>query len=257
MGDLGSVGQIYMFVLLMLLFIGSGFALWNFINFIMEKKSQNSVSKTTSNQEIGLDILSKENDLKKLECQNNEFLNKNKVIRKNIGGFNMNNNGWLKLAVFSLVGILVSFIILGLVSTSNSSTTGYQQGNINNMQDGTNSNTMTKMQNNSNGNTGIQNNSNAMQQQLNQIQQQLNQLQQQLNGGTSNSSTQMQQGGSNSAGMGMNNMQQNSNMNNMQQNGNMPSNNSNMNNMQQNGNSNSNGNGSSGSGGSSAGMSMM
>ena len=34
---LGQVSQYYMFILLILLFLGSGFAIWGFITFLMDK----------------------------------------------------------------------------------------------------------------------------------------------------------------------------------------------------------------------------
>jgi hypothetical protein len=201
---LGSLGQLYMFVLLVLLFLGSGFALWSFINFILNRNKQKAGTtdkKPALNQENGS--------------------NRNNNSQKMIGGLFMNNNGWLKLAVFSFIGILVSVIILGFVSTSNPSAMSIhqqhqQQGNMN-MQGGMNVNTPMgdmQMQGGMNGNMGMQYGN--VQQQLSQIQQQINQLQQQLNnGGMGN----MQQGGSsNMGGMGMmggmmggmGNMQQNS-----------------------------------------------
>jgi hypothetical protein len=100
---LGSLGQLYMFILLVLLFMGSGFALWSFINHLIEPNT--SKTKPASQQ-----------------------ININKE-RKILGGFNMANNGWFKLAIFSFVGILISMVVLGVMSSN------VMQGNVNgNMQ---------------------------------------------------------------------------------------------------------------------------
>lgn len=39
MNALGSLSQMYMFILLVLLFLGSGLALWGFINFLISRKT--------------------------------------------------------------------------------------------------------------------------------------------------------------------------------------------------------------------------
>ena len=125
MGVLGSLGQLYMFILLVLLFAGSGFALWSFIGYLT--KSNTSKTKSASKQ---IDI------------------NKNKE-RKILGGIRMKNNGWFKLATFSFVGILISMLVLGVMTTNGA------QGNMNNnMQMQGN----VPMQNNMNGNTQMQGN---------------------------------------------------------------------------------------------------
>ena len=232
MNLLGSVGQLYMFVLLVLLFLGSGLALWRFVNFLMARGIQK--------QGKGENLISK---------GQNKATQSNNILNIKRGGLLMANNGWIKLAVFSLVGIIVSVAILGMTSTSNSNMQGmnmgnnqYQgmqqngtnsmQGNMN-MQGGMNANTqMGNMQGGMNvntqmGNMQAQGNTNMngwmdinqmlmmMRQNMYQMQMQLNQIQQQIN-------PQMPQSGN------MNNMPQNSgNMNNMPQNG------GNMNNMPQ------------------------
>ncbi len=115
MSILGSLGQLYMFVLLVLLFLGSGLALWGFIGFITSRGSSKKPGQTV-------------------------MKNNNRSMNKNLGGFIMANNGWFKLAVFSFIGILVSMAVLGLIS--NSSLGGYnaqmqqqamQQNNMANM----------------------------------------------------------------------------------------------------------------------------
>lgn len=241
MNLLGSVGQLYMFFLLVLLFLGSGFALWRFINFIMERRSNKQNQGVTQKQDGHKTA--------------NEVNNK---LKKGIGGFIMANNGWVKLAVFSLVGIIVSVAILGFVSSSNMQ--GMNMGTMNqnamqqqvgtNMQGSMNMNSQMgnmQAQGSMNMNGGMNQNQ-IIQQQLNQLQMQINQIQQQLGSmnGNMNGNSQMQQNSNGNMGgmgmmngmMGMGNMQQSGNMNNMQQSGNM-------NNMQQS------------SGSSSSGMGMM
>lgn len=232
-----------MFVLLVLLFLGSGFALWRFINFLTER------NKTMA--EPGQKLKQKE-QVKTPEKGNGEV--KNVFTR---GGLFMANNSWVKLAIFSLVGVLVSVIVLSFISTGNSQ--GMQMGTMGtngqginihqqhqqqgmqqngmggmNMQGGMNVNSQMgnmQMQGGMNMNGGMdQNQLMMMQQQLYQMQMQLNQMRQQM---WMNGNGQMQGGMNNMPNNGMNNM---NNMNNMQQN------NGNMNNMQQNG-GNSNGGG--------------
>lgn len=133
----------------------------------------------------------------------------------------MVTRGWLKLAVFSFVGIFASVIALGFVSANNAQAAAnayqqnpqhaqvQQQGTMG-MQGGMNVNLPVgnvQVQGNMNGNMGIPNNNDPTQQMLNQILQQLNQIQ-------------MQTAYANSMGMqqgAMNNMQQ-GNMSNMPQN---------------------------------------
>jgi hypothetical protein len=212
MNILGSVGQIYMFILLILLFLGSGFALWSLINSAINKKKQKPEA---MNKKLNLESKS----------------NKNNIIEKMIGGFEMNNNGWLKLAVFSFVGILVSVVILGFVSTTYSQGTNIHQQH---QQQGTGNMNMGNMNMGGMSNGTMQNNNMAIQQQLNQMQMQLNQMQQQMgmmNGGMggmnnmgSMGGSQMQQGMGNMGGMGM--MGGMMNMGNMSGSGSMQNNNS-------------------------------
>jgi hypothetical protein len=212
MNLLGSVGQLYMLILLVLLFLGSGFALWRFINFLMER----GILK----QGVG-------ENLKQKITQNNNVSNKVK------GGLFMANNGWIKLAVFSFVGIIVSVAILGLLSTNKNNVLGMnmngqgtnihqqhqQQGmlqngmNDMNMQGGMNVNTPMgnlQMQGNMNMPMNGEMNQNTMlmmmQQHMYQMQMQLNQMQQQMDmmHGNMGGNMQMQQGGMNNmGGMGM------------------------------------------------------
>lgn len=120
------------------------------------------------------------------------------------------SNGWLKLSAFALVGLIVSFLILGFTSTINpynmntqngmnmQGTTNAQngmnmQGTMNNqsgmsMQDPMSGSTMNGQSMNSSSNMDIQS-------QLNQMQQQLNQMQQQMQNSTSNSGSMSGGGG--------------------------------------------------------------
>ena len=233
MEALGSVSQIYMFILLALLFIGSGLAVWSFLNFLVDKTTGKSGSVKKEKQVI----------------LNNGPNQQQGPIKKTYGGFIMVNNGWLKLAVFSFVGIIASVIILGFISTttpvnaaSNThlqhqqqgmSQSGYSQDGMNTnsqmgnmqmqgdvngnmgaqMQGNMNGNMGAQMQGNMNGNMGQQNGNEymMMQQQLYQMQMQLNQMQQQQIGmpyGNMNGNMQSQSGGmsnmpQSSSGMGM------------------------------------------------------
>ena len=100
MNILGSVGQLYMFVLLALLFLGSGFAVWRFINFLIERGTLKQ----------GAGGSPKQNGQVKTNQNNNDVNNAK-------GGHFMANNGWIRLAIFSFVGIIVSVAVLGLAST--------------------------------------------------------------------------------------------------------------------------------------------
>lgn len=214
MSILGSVGQLYMFVLLVLLFAGLGFSLWRLAKFMTDyvKKRKECIERET-------------------DTRKKDFISE-KII-KGFGGQAMGNNGWLKLAVFSLVGIVASVILMGLLATNgptgNNLHAQHSQQGIN-----TNSGTMGNMQMqngamqgmNSSMNSGMyQNELLILQQQMYQMQMQFYQMQQQM--GMMNGNTggmQMQQGGMNSMGnmnMGsMSSMPQNNSGMNMQQNNN-------------------------------------
>lgn len=197
MDILGSIGNLYTFVLLVLLFLGSGLAVWAGINAIIHKKEKIKENK----DKIMSNVSSSYNSLK------------NKNI---LGGINMKNNGFIKLAVFSLVGIIISAAIL----TALPSLTGNSMNNMNmtaqyntgamNMQGGYNQANMQGMSG-----YGMQGSMNTnpdlyyIQQQLNSMQQQINQLQNQM-GNSSMNSMQSNSGSSMSNNSGMNN---NNNMN--------------------------------------------
>ncbi len=206
MEALGSVSQIYMFILLALLFVGSGLAIWSFLNFLADK----AIGKPASVR-------------KKQVILNNGPNQEQGSVKKTYGGFIMVNNGWIKLAVFSFVGIIASVIILGFITTTNPMNTasnthlqhqqqgmnqsGYtqqmqggmnvdaQMGNMQmqgNMNGNMNGNMGSQMQGNKNGNMGQQNEYMMMQQQIYQMQMQMNQMQQQLGMSNGNMSGNMQ-----------------------------------------------------------------
>lgn len=179
MDALGSISQLYMFILLVLLFVGVGFAVIGLVKFL------------TGQQRLTI----------KTNNKNRQINNNSKMNYKQIGGFFMNsNNGWLKLAAFSFVGILISVIVSGLISTGNTSyipgthnanpSGTYQNGNMNNgMQQQMNPmNNGMGGQNNNMGGMGMMNGMQNMPQQNNN------------NGGTQNMP---QNGNAGGGGMGM------------------------------------------------------
>ncbi len=205
MDILGSIGKLYTFILLVLLFLGSGLAVWAGINAIINKKEK-----------------IKEN---KDKIMSNVSSSYNSIKNKNIlGGVNMKNNGFIKLAVFSLVGIVISAAIL----TALPSLTGNSMSNMNmasqynagsmNMQSGYSQTGMQGMNNQMSmqgstgyGMQGVYNTNPdlyTIQQQLNAMQQQINQLQNQMSNSSMNS---MQSNTGNS--MNNNNNMNNSSMN--------------------------------------------
>lgn len=198
-----------MLALLALLFIGFGFAAWEIVVRIAGSagKSKGTLvgaAPANSNK------------------QNKRYLT---------GGKIMGNNGWLKLAIFSFVGILVSAAALGMISSGNPQQAMYQNGmqGMNNMpamygnanmQNGMNMGTQ-GMQNGMNmGMQGMQSGMNMgmqgmqggmdsnhmmLAQQMQMIQQQVFQLQQQMQmmQGGSGSMSSMPQSSSSGMGMGM------------------------------------------------------
>ncbi|PKM94459.1 MAG: hypothetical protein CVU84_10335 [Firmicutes bacterium HGW-Firmicutes-1] len=188
--NLGNVGSFYMVFLILLLIVGLGMLAMGLITYMFKPINKKSL--------------------------------------KNEGGNFMQNNNWLKLALFSFIGIMISVIILGFLSPNGftgSSTSGHgdilsqQMGNMNNASGGMMNGNATIM--NSSGNMSgmgtigysqadnnvMMNNFYQMQLQINQIQLQITQLQQMMN---STGSMQMQSSpASNSSGMsgmGMMNM---------------------------------------------------
>lgn len=205
MDILGSIGKLYTFILLVLLFLGSGLAVWAGINSIINKKDKIKENTNKIRSNLSSSFSSKKN-------------------HNIIGGNNMKNNGFIKLAVFSLVGIIISAAIL----TALPSITGSSMNNMN-MTSQYNNSAM-NMQYNQSGmlgmsGYGMQGNMNTntdlyyIQQQLNSMQQQLNQLQNQMN---SSSMSGMQS----NTGSGMNNSSGMNNNNNTNGNSNSNSNSS-------------------------------
>lgn len=95
------------------------------------------------------------------------------------------SNGWLKLAVFAFVGVLLSVVVLGMTSLSGQAATGdshtqHQQGSIESSGSVSN-NGLAVQGTNSNNNIQMNNDFYMMQQQMIQIQNQLNMMQQQMN----------------------------------------------------------------------------
>ncbi|NPV92819.1 MAG: hypothetical protein HPY50_18795 [Firmicutes bacterium] len=104
---LGAVGSLYMYLLLLLLFAGSGLALWALANYTAEK------------------VFSKPKGRAKAPPSSTEKNGaEGQTSNKLLGGINMSNNAWIKLSVISLVGILISVAALGLLSGTNSSAGG-------------------------------------------------------------------------------------------------------------------------------------
>lgn len=216
MDILGSIGELYTFILLVVLFLGSGLAAWAGINAILNKRDtiKNNTSKI------------KESLNQKLQ---------NIRIKDIIGGITMNNNGFIKLAVFSFVGIIISAAILMALPKIESS-----MGYMNTQSNMTSMNMQGSMQSNMNGQSGMPGmlnynmtgtmNGNAdiysVQQQLNSIQQQINQLQNQMNNGTMGS----MQSNTGNLNSNMNNMNGNMNNNSMNNNNTNNMNSNNMNN---------------------------
>jgi len=183
---LGSIGQLYTFVLLVLLVLGFGLAVWAGLNSIGKKKEHFE-----------------------------KFINSKLELIKNIcksGGNQMKNNNFIKLAVFSFMGIIVSVAILSVLpSMSNAGKNMYGNGAMV-------SATMQGMSNTTmqNSMTGQYPDTTAIQQQLNTMQQQINQLQYQLNNSSMSNSN-----------MNSNNMNNNSMSNNNSNSGNMSNSSSN------------------------------
>jgi hypothetical protein len=187
--------------------LGSGLAVWAGINSIVKNK----------------DKIKEKTD--KIKGNLNEKL-KNNIIKKN-GGISM-NNGFIKLAVFSFIGIIISAAVLTMLpQTSGTMGTMNMQGSLYG-QTGMNSQSNMNMQgmsyNGMQGNTYNSSDINSIQQQLYNIQQQINQLQYQMNSGSMYG---MSGNYGSSMSSNMNNSSMNSNMNNMNNNS---MNNSNMNN---------------------------
>jgi hypothetical protein len=211
MDILGSVGKLYTFILLAVLFLGSGLAVWAAINSIMNKREKIKEStdkiKTTLNSSLKS--------------------TKNKNI---LGGINMKNSGFIKLAVFSFIGIIISAAILAALPkySSSSMNMGTQYGAATMNMQGTPGYSMQAGMNS--------NNLSSIQQQLNQIQQQINQLQNQM---SNNYMSGMQSNSGSMNNSSMNNSSMNNNMNNNSMNNNSSMNSNSMSNSNSSSNSSS------------------
>jgi len=178
---LGNVGSLYMLILILLLIVGLGFLGMGFFNYITGSKQKGTKANINS------------------QIQN--------------GGFLMQNNGWLRLALFSLVGIIIAAAILSFINPGNNMT-GHgnmqmqpgmtMQGNMGGMQMTGGMSGMGTM----NMSTPMGTDTNTMIiQRLNQMQMQINQMQQMMMynmGGMQMQS--MPQGGMGMMGMPMGNM---------------------------------------------------
>ena len=168
-----------MFLLLVVLVMGFGLAAWSAINFITTKKGAKVSTPTNIKQNSGNKTI------------------KDQIIenKKILGGLIMNSNGFFKLAVFSLVGIFISAVILTFTSSLNNnqnamnmqgmnsqmnmnnqtSTSGQMnmgaQSNMNGQATMSNMSSMSGQGNQSNSLANIENQLQAMEQQIIQIQQ--------------------------------------------------------------------------------------
>jgi hypothetical protein len=195
MDILGLIGQQYMFLLLVILFLGFGLGTWAVLKSLFSDKSE-TIKKTADQNIIKENKATKEYKLTKI-----------------IGGINM-NNGWLKLGVFSLVGLVISISILSFVSNSNAYNMNMSNGNTMSVQDTMNMNSMntqgttnmngmnTQGTMNINGQTSNSSYDANIQNQLNQMQMQLNQLQTQLESMMNSGNGQMQTPNSNTNSSG-------------------------------------------------------
>lgn len=149
MSFLGDIGSLYMLFLIALLIVGLGMIAKGFIDYLLEKKTNNKV--------------------------------KSKGVEK------MQNINWLRLSMFSLIGIIVSLLLLSFLSSSglpsNDLSANYSTGLSSSLL-GTNSSLgLTGTANvSSAGTVSVDNNVlisnyNQLQQQMNQMQTQIYQLQ--------------------------------------------------------------------------------
>ncbi|MEL7647682.1 MAG: hypothetical protein AAGU76_06285 [Sedimentibacter sp.] len=191
MDILGLIGQQYMFLLLVILFLGFGLGTWAVLKSLFSDKSNAETFKKTADQ----NMIKEKKATKELK------------LTKIIGGINM-NNGWLKLGVFSLVGLVISISILSFVSNSNAygmnMSNVMNTNNTMNVQDTMSMNGMntqgtmntngmnTQGTMNMNGQTSNSSYDANIQNQLNQMQMQLNQLQMQLQNMMNSGNGQMQ-----------------------------------------------------------------
>ncbi|MFZ5986453.1 MAG: hypothetical protein ACOYWZ_04915 [Bacillota bacterium] len=84
MSILGNVGSLYMIVLILLLIVGLGLIGMGFFNYVTSPKKKGTKS--------------------------------NNITQTGNGGFLMKNNGWLRLSLFSLIGIIIAAAILSFIN---------------------------------------------------------------------------------------------------------------------------------------------
>lgn len=186
MDILSSLGQMYMFILLILLFVGSGLAAWAFINNFVPNTSQVKPGARDKGKPPAVS-----------KAVNNIIINDKPEEDKKIGSFRITDSRWFKLALYSLAGILLSVTLLGFTATNSSNVSAHNHSSSQNAMNGAQAGSMPV--NNMPMNNGMPNDY-MMMQQLSMMQQQLNRMQQQI------MNMRMQQ---NNSGM---NMQQNGGM---------------------------------------------
>lgn len=160
MNVLGSLGNLYMAVLLFLLFAGLIFAVYEMVKKIVGYISESRGQKGTT-------------------------------ISSKFGGMTiMKSSGWLKLAVFSFVGLIISVVLLNVTNpTATSSTNDQHNLHVNGSANATG--TMGNMSGTMNGTVNMDQ-MNEMMQRMNQLQQDMMMMQQQyMNGMQSQSNMNM------------------------------------------------------------------
>ncbi|WP_124694144.1 hypothetical protein [Paenibacillus rhizophilus] len=151
MNALGAFGNLYMASLLILLVVGLLFTIYYLL-----KKTYGYI--TVASKQKGSNTTSL------------------------IGGISlMKTNGWMKLAIFSFVGLIISVILLNLTSPSNTNTTTSTNNQHNAHVNGT-AGVGASMQGTINGAVPMDQ-MNEMMQRMNQLQQEMMQMQQQYMGG--------------------------------------------------------------------------
>lgn len=170
---LGSFGNLYMAVLLILLSAGLLFAVYEMVKRIVGYISEIQTQKGTT-------------------------------ISSKFGGMTiMKSNGWLKLAVFSFVGLIISVVLLNLTNpTAAFSTEDQHRLHVNGTANATG--TVGNMMNGTVNGTVNMDQMNEVMQRMNQLQQDMMMLQQQyMNGMQSQSNTNMGTSGGMSSSGGM------------------------------------------------------
>lgn len=204
MDILGSIGKLYTFLLLVILFLGSGLAVWAGMNAILNKKA--SIKENTN--KIKEDFNTKLQSITyKMNRQAASLVENNNII----GGMNMKNNSFIKLAVFSFIGIIISAAILtALPKYSNSPSnmimnSGYNTTAMNMQSNMYNQSNMQGMSGYSTQGTMSSSDLYSIQQQLTYMQQQIYQLQNQMNNSMNSSGSNSMNNSSSSMNSGTTN----------------------------------------------------